>query len=197
MRISILAAVLAAAISVPATAFADKPLAILMPGGSGGAPSDFLVRNRSKFRSAGIDTVVVTDPGAAIAAARAEPAERTVVIVGMSKGALQTSIALKNGVAADAAVFVSGDGRKALGNLKGRTIDIPMLWVHHVADACEMSPFTGAQAFASGVRGDIRLVAFDFKGAAQGPVCAPRHAHGFYQKDTQPIKAITDFIKGL
>lgn len=178
-------------------ALAQKPFAILMPGAGGATPTDFLVRNVARFRRAGIETVVLTDPRRAVQAAAGQPDDRTVVIVGMSKGALHTAMALKLGIKVDGAVFVSGGGRQALRVLGGRRITAPMLWVHHVKDACDKTPFAGAQAFAAKVHGRVTLVPMRFSGTPAGPVCGPRHAHGFYQRDAKPVKAITDFIKGL
>src|SRR2546421_1361547 len=84
-------------------------VAVLMPGSSGIVPGDFLVRNEGRFRGAGIRTIMTASPSGAAEAIAAETSQgRKIVIVGMSKGAVDVASALASGARPSGAVFVSG-----------------------------------------------------------------------------------------
>jgi hypothetical protein len=187
----------AIAMFLPAsTAVADNaPVAILIPGARGAVPSDFLIRNRARFKDAGIRTVVATSAEKAASAARAEHSKgNTVVLVGMSRGTLHLSQALANGAPASRVVFVSGNFvgvMKTLGSPGGLP---PALVVHHQGDRCRMTPPGAAQRFSRWADGKARLVWIDTKGRPSDP-CGPRGAHGFYMNDSAAVSAIIAFIR--
>ena len=81
-------------------------VAVLMPGSGGAVPNDFLARNEGRFRSAGIRTIMTTSPSSAAGAIAAETSQgRKIVIVGMSKGAIDVASALASGARPSGAVF--------------------------------------------------------------------------------------------
>ncbi len=194
-RAGIAAAVLLGALLSAAAAPADA-VAILMPGAKGAVPEDFLIRNRDSFTAAGIRTVVATTAADAVAAARAEPAEAQVYIVGMSRGALQVAEAIAAGAPLDGAVFVSANYRGVIRKV-GDPAKLPRtLSVHHADDACRNTPAKGARRFENWAAGKARLVLIESAGDARGGVCGAFGAHGYFQKDAEPIRAITGFIAG-
>jgi len=73
-------------------------VAILMPGSHGIVPGDFLVRNEERLQRSGIRTIMTTSATNAADAVAKETAQgHKVVIVGMSKGAVDAAAAIAAG----------------------------------------------------------------------------------------------------
>jgi hypothetical protein len=196
-RTSLLAIGLGLALSSPA-AWAQQggPVAILMPGAGGVHPMDFLVRNQGQIRGAGIETRVTTSSSEAAGIARAERQKgRKVVIVGMSKGTLDTARALAAGAPANGAVFVAGNLRGVASILGSPASLPPALVVHHRNDACDRTPPSGVGFFQGWGRGRVSVRWIATQGSADGRPCGPRGAHGFYMQDGPAVSAIVGFIR--
>lgn len=184
------------ALGLPAGQASAQTAAILLPGAGGAVPIDFLMRNRSAFAAAGVETFVVTNPEAAAAVSRQlKEARRRVVIVGMSRGGLMVARALALGARADGVVFVSTgfDGvRKRLGSPARLP---PALIVHHRNDGCDATRPGAIPAFVKWSGGRARVVWFDNSGPEPPNPCGPRGAHGFYMQDGPAMRAILAFVR--
>ncbi len=179
----------------PISLAAKPPYAILVPGAGGNVPADFLVRNKSKIRNAGISLSVTTSTSKAITLSKQHSAKFDVFIIGMSRGGLQVADALLGGAKVKGAVFVSAGYARIIPKLGSANILPATLSVHHVDDQCKMTRFRPAKKFAKWAAGKVKLVAFNNTGSSSGSPCGPKSAHGFYRKDTPPIEAIIQFIR--
>ena len=179
-------------------AAAQPPLAILMPGGSGAAkPTDFLVRNRARFEHAGFQTVVISTPGPAVQAAKAAHAKgQKVFLVGISLGVSRAAAALQAGAPADAAVFFSGAYTNARSAMPSPGKLPPTLMVHHRMDQCPVTTPASAEAFKQWSGGRVsRIVWISSTGSTMHWACGPKAAHGYFEKDNEPISAAIGFLK--
>jgi len=102
------------AVSTATLALAQGRVAILMPGSAGAVPNDFLVRNKDRIGGRGVTTIVTTSSSEAAAISQAEAAKGAkVVLVGMSRGAVDVAGALAAGAKVNGLVIVSGMYREA------------------------------------------------------------------------------------
>jgi len=173
-----------------------KKLAILMPGAGGAHPIDFMVRNESRIRAAGIETMVTTSPSQAASLAKAELAKgRKVVIAGMSRGARDVAQALASGVRPSGVIFVSGALENAM-SILGSPAALPAtLVIHHRRDECVRTSPASAQSFVAWARGKASLRWIDTKGAPAPNPCGPRGAHGYFLQDGPAVSAMIGFIR--
>jgi hypothetical protein len=171
-------------------------VAVLMPGSGGGTPGDFLVRNEGRFRGAGIRTIMTTSPSSAAETIAAETSQgRKIVIVGMSKGAVDVASALASGARPSGAVFVSGIHSMVIATL-GSPGRLPAtLVVHHSQDACRRTPPSDASRFVAWSGGKARIQWINTTGQPSNNPCNAQGAHGFFRQDGPAISAIISFIK--
>lgn len=177
-------------------AYAQNKVAILMPGSAGAVPGDFLVRNKDRIGGKGVTTIVTTSPSEAASLSRAESAKgRKVVLVGMSRGAVDVAAALGSGARVSGVVIVSGMYREAQSRLGSPTLLPRTLVIHNKHDTCRFTLPEFATAFAgwSGGRASVRWVNVD--GPPVPKVCGPFGAHGFYRQDGAAVGAINGFIR--
>ncbi len=194
MRIAAVAVALGLG-SAPAFAQAGR-LAVLMPGAGGASPIDFLVRNESRIRAAGIETVVTTSPSqAASLVQEAVARKRKVVLVGMSRGARDVSQAIRAGARPTGVVFVSGVLNRAREILDSPAVLPATLVIHHRRDECQHTLPAHAQSFVAWSRGKATLRWVDNKGQPHPNPCGPRGAHGFFLQDGAAVSAIVGFIR--
>jgi dienelactone hydrolase len=176
----------------------EPPLVILMPGGSGIAkPTDFLVRNRRQFERAGFETLVSSSPQMTVRAAKSAHARgRKVFIAGISLGVSRSASALAAGAPSDAAVFFSGAYRIAQAQLRSPKNLPPTLVIHHRQDGCPVTTPTNVEPFRRWSGGRVaRVVWIQTSGDNRNWICGPLGAHGFYQKDQEPMSAAIAFLK--
>ena len=193
-RLAVLAVILMAASS--AVAQSQGTLAILLPGAGGAVPSDFLIRNQGSFAGAGIETAVANSPGEAASLAAAERRKgRSVVLVGMSRGASMAAAALASGAPAAGVVFVSANLDAVASRLGSPAGLPPALIVHHRADACHLTPPDGVGRFTrwAGGRASVRWISTS--GSSAGNPCGPMGAHGFFTEDGPAMSAILSFVR--
>ena len=189
-------------LSSPALVWAQqgRTVAILMPGAGGIQPNDFLVRNQSKIRGAGIETRLTTSPSEAAGIARTEKQKgRKVVIVGMSKGALHVGQAIAAGAPVDGVVLVSGMLREAASAMGAPTKLPPTLIVHHRKDECRFTLPATVGFFREWSGGKARVTWITTTGVPppgpKGDPCRPFGAHGFFMQDGPAVSAIVGFVR--
>jgi len=171
-------------------------VAVLMPGSSGIVPGDFLVRNEGRFRGAGIRTIMTTSPSSAAEAIAAETSQdRKIVIVGMSKGAVNVASALASGARPTGAVFVSGIHSMVMATLGSPSRLPPTLVVHHSQDACRRTPPSDASSFVAWSGGKARMQWINTTGQPSANPCNAQGAHGFFRQDGPAVSAIIGFVK--
>ena len=181
---------------VPANARAS---AVLVPGRGGIDPSDPLLRNRAALNAAGIATLTVPHSiviGQALQYMR--KVKEPVGLVGMSAGVSWAARGVGNGAKPDALVLISGNlmppGKMpAQQSLKSPSALPRTLVLHNRNDGCEMTPPSGAEAFAKWSGGRATLQWIGGNGGGKDP-CGPNSAHGFMGADGQVVGAIVGFI---
>jgi len=183
----------------PWSAFAaQRPLAILMPGGSGAVKAtDFLVRNRARFEQAGFEIVYASTAGQALKAARrGRKNGQKVFFLGISLGVSRAAAAFAAGAPVDAAVFLSGAYSLARVEIGSPGKLPPTLMVHHRADGCATTTPASAEAFRAWAGGKVaRLVWISSTGNDLNWSCGPKGAHGFYENDAEALAAAIAFLK--
>lgn len=181
---------------IGSSAAGAQTAAILIPGAGGPAPSDFLMRNRGAFAGAGVETFVATSPQQAVDISRKlKAANRRVVLVGMSRGAMMAGAALGAGARVDRVVFVSA-GLGAVRQRIGSPAALPSaLVVHHRRDGCNVTPPGDVPEFVAWSGGRARVAWIDNQGPEAPNPCGPRGAHGFYMQDGAAVAAILSFAR--
>lgn len=183
-----------------------KPFAvvILMPGGGGdiglsddgsvARDSNWIVRTRGRYASAGIASLLLdagADPSSAIRAMR-QVAPR-VVLVAMSRGSTRVPPALS--ARPDAVVFTSSmldHVRQTVGSPDALP---PTLVIHHRRDDCQVTHYDMVQPFMAWASGRARLVWID-GGTSRGNPCRNQAYHGFIGREGAVVSAIIGFVKG-
>jgi hypothetical protein len=184
------------ALAFVSTGAAAADVAILMPGSMGVTPGDFLVRNQARFEQAGIRTIMTTSSTSAAESVAAEAAQgRKVVIVGMSKGAVDAAQAIAAGARPAGVVFVSGIHSRMVAALGTPAVLPATLVVHHSQDVCRFTLPGGASEFAAWTGGKARLQWIDTTGEPSSNPCNARGAHGFFRQDGPAMAAIISFIR--
>jgi hypothetical protein len=169
---------------------------VLMPGSHGITPGDFLVRNEEQFKRAGIRTIMTTSSATAAETVAAEAAQgRKVVIVGMSRGAVDAAAAIAAGARPAGVVFVSGIHSRIVATL-GTPDRLPAtLVVHHRRDICQFTLPSGAAEFVAWAHGKARLHWINTGGEASSDPCNAQGAHGFFRQDGPAVAAIIGFVR--
>ena len=169
---------------------------VLMPGSHGITPGDFLVRNEDRFKHAGIHTIMTTSSATAAETVAAEASQgRKVVIVGMSRGAVDAAAAIAAGARPAGIIFVSGIHSRIIATL-GTPDKLPAtLVVHHSRDVCQFTLPSGAAEFVAWTHGKARLRWINTNGEASSDPCNAQGAHGFFRQDGPAVAAIIEFVR--
>jgi hypothetical protein len=183
------------------------------PGGN------FLVRSRSLFLAQGIATAVIDVPsdlgllsdaarmsarhardvGAVVADLGQRFPQTRVYLVGTSRGtvsaayagaALGTPVA---GVVLSSTIFRSSKGGSGLSGFDYRSIGVPLLFVHHVDDACFVTPYGPARELGQ----TWPLISVSGGTPARSDACEALSAHGFLGVEAPTIAAICQWMLGL
>lgn len=183
-----------------------KPSAavILMPGGGGdiglsddgsiARDSNWIVRTRGRYASAGIASLLLdagADPSAAIRAMRQVAPK--VVLVAMSRGSTRVPPALSAGP--DAVIFTSSmldHVRQTLGSPGALP---PTLVIHHRRDDCHFTHYDMVPPFVAWASGRARLVRID-GGTSRCNPCRGQSYHGFIGREGDVVSAIIGFVRG-
>jgi alpha-beta hydrolase superfamily lysophospholipase len=122
-----------------------------------------------------------------------------VYLVGTSRGTISAAYlanALKqqvDGVVLSSTLFASSLAGPGLSGFDFGTISQPLLFVHHVADACWVTPPRAAQALAD--RYPLIQVEGGSLGGGGKDACGPWSAHGYFGRETETVRAIADWIR--
>jgi hypothetical protein len=180
--------------------------------------ANFLVRTRGLFVAQGVATAVIDTPSdeaampdvfrmsarhaqdvaALVADLKLSYPGLPVHLVGTSRGTISaayTGAALGGqvaGVVLTSSVFNSSKGGTGLAGFDFKRIQAPLLLVHHVDDACRVTPYAGAQALA----GSYPLISVRGGDAPRSDPCEAFAAHGYLGVEAPTVLAITQWIKG-
>jgi hypothetical protein len=183
-----------------------KPSAvvILLPGGGGdiglsddgsiARDSNWIVRTRGRYASAGIASLLLdagADPSGAIRAMRQVAPK--VVLVAMSRGSTRVPPALSAGP--DAVVFTSSMLDHVRQNVGSAGALPPTLVIHHRRDDCHVTHYEMVQPFMAWASGRARLVWID-GGTSRGNPCRGQSYHGFVGREGAVVSAIIGFVRG-
>lgn len=181
--------------------------------------ANFLVRTRGLFVDNGVATAVIDVPsdvggmpdGFRISRRHAEdvasvlndlsarfPGVR-VFLVGTSRGTVSAAYAgaalspRLAGVVLTSSVFnASRGGGQGLAGFDFRSIHVPLLLVHHVEDGCAVTPYHAAQALSQA----YPLVSVKGGKEPKSGPCDPYSPHGYFGKEAETVRAITDWMLG-
>lgn len=186
---------------------------IPQPGGN------FLVRSRGLFVAEGVATAVIDvrsdraglSDADRMGAAHADDVRRVVAelrrrhgaalplyLVGTSRGtvsaayagaALGSDIA---GVVLTSTVFNASRGGPGVSGFDFSRLQVPLLFVHHVDDACSVTPYFMAQRRAAG----HALVSVHGGDPPRSDPCEPFSAHGYLGVEAPTVHAIVAWMRG-
>jgi pimeloyl-ACP methyl ester carboxylesterase len=196
--------------------FAGGQGTVNLDSGVPGFNGNFLVRTRQMFAQHGLavavydpsddlgsmsDAVRMSQPHAdevaqVLADFKRKTGVKQVYLVGTSRGTISAAYlatVLKgdvSGVVLTSTVFQASKGSTGLSRFDFSTITQPLLFVHHVADACKTTSPGYASALASkypviwveGVAGDV------------GDPCGHHSAHGYLGREAATVRAIAEWI---
>jgi hypothetical protein len=119
--------------------------------------------------------------------------------VGTSEGSLSAFHAarmnpgLARRVILTASVFEASRNGPGLSRVNFADLRSPLLWVHHVDDPCQYTPYRAAQAFAK--KSNAPLVSVRGGGGWTGELCQARTAHGFVGIEIPTVQAMRSWVK--
>lgn len=180
--------------------------------------ANFLVRTRARFVARGIPVALIDVPSdsrgmsdrfrmsrrhfddiesVANDLQKRFPGTR-LFLIGTSRGTVSAAYAgaalapRLAGVVLTSSLFSAPRDGSALAGFDFAEIHVPLLFVHHVDDACRFTPYYTARSLSEkypliSVRGG--------KEPRSGP-CDPFHAHGYYGKEEETINAIANWMLG-
>ena len=180
--------------------------------------NNFLVRVRQLFAAQGIATATIdgpsdmsnmtdgfrmsdrhaTDIGLVVRDLRNRFPQAKIMLIGTSRGtvsAAYTGIALGadiDGVVLTSSVFNASRAGGGVSGVDFARLKVPLLFVHHREDACNVCPYSGAARFAD------RYPLISVSGGLppeSGP-CDPLAAHGFFGKEKETVAAISLWMSG-
>jgi len=70
---------------------------------------------------------------------------------------------------------------------------LPLLWVHHAADPCPVTPYAMAKRIAE--QGAWPLITVHGGGPSQGDACKAMTAHGFVGIENETVAAMKHWLK--
>ena len=178
---------------------------------------NFLVRSRRLFTGSGIAAAVMDAPSDQsrgmddefrLGSAHAEDIRRVVTdlrlrfpglpvfLVGTSSGTISAASAGKrlgaavDGVALTATVFLANRRRPGLSGFDFSSIPVPLLFVHHVDDGCNTTPYSAAKQLAD------RYPVIPVSGGPppQSQPCEPMSPHGFHGREADAVDAIAKWM---
>jgi len=176
---------------------------------------NYLVRSRRLFAGSGIVAAVMDAPSDQsrgmedqfrLGAAHAEDVGRVVAdlrrrfpglpvfLVGTSRGTISAASAARragvDGVVLTATVFLANRRSPGLSGFDFSAIAVPLLFVHHVEDACNITPYSEAKRLAD------RYPVISVSGGPppQSKPCEAMSAHGFLGREADTVDAIARWM---
>jgi len=119
-----------------------------------------------------------------------------VFLVGTSGGAISAAAAGRrlgkavDGVALTATPFVAGSRRPGLSSFDFSSLSVPLLFVHHVDDRCDYTPYSAAKRLAD------RYPVVSVSGGLppQSKPCDAMSPHGFLGREADLVEAIARWM---
>lgn len=181
---------------------------------------NFLVRTRGMFRDAEIAVAIVDSPSdqqragmddgfrtgrahvediaAVVKDLRARFPGAKIFLIGTSRGTLSAAYVSRSlgagvdGVILTSSVFYGGRSGIGLSGFDFGAIKAPLLFVHHVHDACRSCPYRDAESLSR----SFPLISVSGGKPAESDPCEPLAAHGYFGKEQQTVKAMKDWMLG-
>jgi len=181
---------------------------------------NFLVRTRGSFRDAEVAVAIVDSPSdkqragmddgfrtgrahvediaAVVKDLRARFSRAKIFLVGTSRGTLSAAYAGRalgdtvDGVILTSSVFYGGRSGIGLSGFDFDAIKAPLLFVHHVHDACRSCPYRDAESLSR----SFPLISVSGGKPAESDPCEPLAAHGYFGKEQETVKAMKDWMLG-
>ncbi len=91
-----------------------------------------------------------------------------------------------------ASVFIAGRNGPGLSEISTEGMAARLLWVHHEADPCDLTPYASARDFAAKTRSPLLTVRGG--GPGQGAPCMARTAHGFVGVERETVLAMRAWV---
>jgi pimeloyl-ACP methyl ester carboxylesterase len=120
-----------------------------------------------------------------------------VALVGTSYGTVSSEVlALRLGEEIDAAVHTASitaateTRSRPLFGLDVSKARSRQLFVHHVDDPCDMTPFSGLKRY----EGVVPILRVEGSGSSRGPACEAFTAHGFVGRERQVMEAVAGWL---
>ena len=180
--------------------------------------NNFLARTRDLFVGGGVAAAVIdgpsdasrmsdsfrmgaehaTDIGAVVKDLRQRFPQAKVFLVGTSRGTVSAAYAgLALGKAVDGVVLTSTvfNANRAGGGVSGvdfSAFKVPLLFVHHREDGCNICPYSGA----AGLADRYPLISVNGGLPPQSGPCDPLSAHGYFGREAETVAAIAQWIAG-
>ena len=157
------------------------------------APSDQSYGMRDEFRLGGPHA---EDIGRVVLDLKSRFPGLPVFLVGTSRGAISAAAAgsrlgkVVDGVALTATPFLASKQRPGLNGFDFSSIPVPLLFVHHVDDGCDSTPYSAAKRLAD------RYPVVSVSGGlpAQSKPCEPMSAHGFLGREADAVEVIAKWM---
>jgi hypothetical protein len=181
---------------------------------------NFLVRTRGMFRDADVAVAIVDSPSdqqragmddgfrtggshvediaAVVKDLRVRFSGAKIFLIGTSKGTLSAAYVGRalgagvDGVVLTSSVFYGGRSGIGLSGFDFGAIRAPVLFVHHVHDACRSCPYRDAESLSR----SFPLISVSGGKPAESDPCEPLAAHGYFGKEQETVKAIKDWMLG-
>ena len=181
---------------------------------------NFLVRTRGMFRDAEIAVAIVDSPSdqqragmddgfrsgrahvediaAVVKDLRARFYSAKIFLIGTSRGTVSAAYVGRSlgeavdGVILTSSVFYGGRSGIGLSGFDFGAIKAPLLFVHHVHDACRACPYRDAESLSR----RFPLISVSGGKPAESDPCEPLAAHGYYGKEQETVKAIKAWMLG-
>jgi pimeloyl-ACP methyl ester carboxylesterase len=180
--------------------------------------ANFLVRSRGMFNEQGIATAVIDVRSDQSAMSDGDPMSRRhaedvravvadlhqrfgalpVYLVGTSRGTVSAAYAgaalgdAVDGVVLTSSVFDASRGGSGLSAFDFSSIRTRLLFVHHVDDACPVTPYAMAERAAAAGH---RLVSVEGGAPARSGPCEAFSAHGYLGVEGPTVRAITPWLQ--
>ena len=189
----------------------ERETARTRPGGN------FLVRSRQFFAQEGVAAAVVDAPsdqaagmqdafrlgeahtedlGKVVADLKKRFPGLPIVLVGTSRGTISAAAVGRrlgkevSGVVLTSTVFQANRRQPGLSGFDFATIPVPLLFVHHTEDACNVTPYSSAK----GLAGRFPLISVSGGIPPQSDPCEAMSAHGYIGKEAETVKAISQWV---
>jgi hypothetical protein len=140
----------------------------------------------------------VEDIAAVVKDLRARFPAAKIFLIGTSRGTLSAAYVGRSlgagvdGVILTSSVVYGGRGGIGLSGFDFGAIKAPLLFVHHVHDACRSCPYRDAESLSRA----FPLISVSGGKPAESDPCEPLAAHGYFGKEQETVTAIKGWMLG-